>query len=104
MDGHSILRWIEQGLGVVLIAVVLLDVFLTVLYARVGTGIISHPLACLTWRAFRALSKPFTQSRDTILSVCGPAIIVLVIGVWYFTLMLGAALVVHPKLGTGITA
>jgi hypothetical protein len=104
MDGHPILRWLEQGLGVALIALVLLDVFLTVLYARVGSGILSHPLACLIWRAFRLIAKPFTRHRDYILSLCGPAIIVIVIGVWFLMLMLGSAMVIHPALGSGVTA
>ena len=31
---------LEQGLGTLLILVILLDIFLTVLYARIGTSII----------------------------------------------------------------
>jgi hypothetical protein len=104
MDGHPILRWFEQALGFALILLVLLDVFLTVLYARVGSGIVSHHVACWTWRVFRTLSKPFTRRREQILSLCGPATIVLVIWLWFFTLMFGSALVIHPKLGTSITA
>ncbi|MBW8856308.1 MAG: hypothetical protein JF604_18735 [Bradyrhizobium sp.] len=44
MDGHTLLRWIEPVLGVPLMLVVLADVFLTVLYARMGTAILSERL------------------------------------------------------------
>jgi hypothetical protein len=46
------MRALEQVLGAFLMLAILLDVFLTVLYARVGTGILSHKLARLTWRLF----------------------------------------------------
>ena len=45
---------LEQVFGAGLFAAVLLDVFLTVLYARMGTSIITGPLARVAWRAFRA--------------------------------------------------
>ncbi len=47
---------LEQVVGAVLFAAVLLDVFLTVLYARMGTSLLAGPLARLTWRLFRAAS------------------------------------------------
>jgi hypothetical protein len=31
---------LEQGLGILLVLIILLDIFLTVLYARIGTSII----------------------------------------------------------------
>jgi hypothetical protein len=94
----------EPTLGAVLILAILLDVFLTVLYARVGTGFISHPLACLVWRAFKWGSKLFGRHRPTVLGLCGPMIIVVVTATWVFLLMLGSAMIVHPALGSSITA
>jgi hypothetical protein len=91
-------------LGALLILLVLLDVFLTVLYARVGTGIISHKLACWTWYLFRFVARPFPRRRDAILSFCGPAILVLLVLTWVFGLMLGAAAIIYPRLGISITA
>ena len=35
---------LEQGLGILLILIILLDIFLTVLYARIGTSIIGSRL------------------------------------------------------------
>lgn len=96
--------WIQHMLGAVLITVVLLDVFLTVLYARIGTGFISHRLACLIWRGMRGLSKVFGRYRAVVLSLAGPLILVIVTAVWLLTLIIGSALIIHPNLGTGITA
>ncbi|HVX84021.1 MAG TPA: ion channel [Phycisphaerae bacterium] len=90
--------------GALLILLVFLDVFLTVLFARIGTGIISHPLACYTWRAFRPLSGLFPKHRAALLSLAGPLMLPILVGVWIVLLVLGFALVFYPFLGTGITA
>ena len=57
--------WLEQTIGALLITLVILDVFLTVLYARSGTGIFSHLMASLVRRVFYLASKPFGQHRGT---------------------------------------
>src|SRR4051812_50122303 len=57
MDGHTLLRWIEPILGIPLMLVVLADVFLTVLYARMGTAILSERLGRALWVGFRAGPK-----------------------------------------------
>jgi hypothetical protein len=101
MEGYDQL---EQLLGCLLMLGVLLDVFLTVLYARIGTGFISYKLAYLVWRLFLLLSKPFGRQRGQILSFCGPVILVLVLLAWAFLLTLGAALIIQPELGTAIRA
>src|ERR1044072_5857675 len=104
MDGMLVLRLIEQLGGGLLVLLVLSDVFLTVLYARVGTGILSHHLACYTWRVFRGIGVRSTQWRNLLLSFCGPIILVLVIGMWMALLIVGAAMVLQPHLGSGITS
>lgn len=98
------MNWIEPTLGAALMLAVLLDVFLTVLYARVGTGVISHGLACLVWRAARWASKPVGRHRDLVLSLSGPLIIVVVVAVWIVSLTVGSALIIHRSLGTGVVA
>jgi hypothetical protein len=95
--------WIELILGFTLILLALVDVFLTVLYARIGTGIISHRLACLTWWLFKTATKPFRRRRDYLLSLTGPVLVVVTVMMWIFMLMTGAALVTHPSLGRSIT-
>ena len=98
-------HWLEQALGACLVLVVLLDVFLTVLYARIGTGIIGDRLARLTWRLLLGLAKlSGPRSSATVLSFCGPVILVLLVLAWALGLTVGAALVMHPDLGTSIRA
>jgi len=83
-------------------ALVLADVFLTVLYARAGTGIISDRLARLVWLALRRLASD--RINRHLLSFCGPAIVVALLLTWSILLAIGAALIVHPQLGTNITS
>ena len=96
--------WFSIIFGVVLILLALLDVFLTVLYARMANGIISPRLACWTWRLFRVIATPAGRFRDQILSFCGPCLLVLLVFVWVSMLVLGGALVIWPSLGTSVQA
>ncbi len=73
---------LEQAVGAGKFAVVLLDMFLTVLYARMGTSLLAGPLARLTWRVVRAASAPLGWRRGVVLSFCGPAILVLLVTAW----------------------
>jgi hypothetical protein len=95
-------HWVEPIAGTLLMALILADVFLTVLYARAGTGIISDRLARLVWLALRRASSPGNGSH--LLSFCGPLILVALLFTWSILLALGAALIVHPQLGTSITS
>jgi hypothetical protein len=98
------LRWLEHLAGALLMLLVLLDVFLTVLYARAGTGIISRIHARWTWSLFRAVSRPFGRDRGIILSFAGPVILVSLVLLWAFLLAVGAALIIHPNLGASVRA
>src|SRR5689334_8779290 len=82
----------------------LADVFLTVLYARVGTGIFSVVVARSLWRIFRGLSRLFSHRRGTFLSFCGPVILVALVLLWAIGLTLGAALIIHPRLGSSVVS
>src|SRR3954464_3578199 len=95
-------RVVEQSAGVVLVLFVLADVFLTVLYARIGTGIISDHVAKWTWAVFRHVSKLAGSRRGTGLSFCGPIILVLILFVWIGGLTCGTALILHPTLGKSL--
>lgn len=92
---------LEQGLGAMLVLATLLDMFLTVLYARMGYGILGIPFARLTWRGFRLTARLFRDPR-LLMSLCGPTILVVLVAVWSAMLALGAALLMHRALGTGI--
>jgi hypothetical protein len=103
---------LEQIAGVLLVAAVVLDVFLTVLYARIGssgvarfgTGVISEHVARLTWRGFRKGAPAFGHRRDDFLSFAGSVIIVFIIVAWIGLLVVGSAMIVHPHLGGAITS
>jgi len=98
------MRWLEQIVGALLMLLILLDVFLTVLYARADAGLFSPRIAKLVWWAFKTISKPFERFRGSILSYCGPAILVMLVFVWALGLTLAAGLIIHPELGTSVRA
>ena len=98
------MEWFEQIVGALLMLLILLDVFLTVLYARADAGILSPRVSRLGWSFFKIISKPFARFRGSILSFCGPTILVMLVVVWAFGLALGAGLIVHPELGTAVRA
>jgi hypothetical protein len=91
--------WLEPIAGAIVLAITLVDVFLTVLYARAGTGLLAPRLARGVWRVFRMLAG---RSRPRILNFCGPVQLVALVAMWSVLLALGAALVIHPGLGTGV--
>jgi len=95
---------LERASGVLVMGVVLLDVFLTVLYARIGTGLIAERAAHLTWRVFRRAAEAAGTHRGAVLSFCGPVILLLYVLLWATGLTLGAGLIIHPGLGTGVQA
>ena len=101
-QGAATLRWIEQIIGLALMFVFLLDVFLTVLYARMGSGIISTRLARGIWLLFRKVSQRFPAKRGFIFSFCGPLILVILVLVWGLLLTCGTGMVIHPMLGTSV--
>jgi hypothetical protein len=100
----SLVTPLEQALGSVLMALALLDVFLTVLYARIGTGIFSTRLARLVWWLAHKLAHALGRAGAAVLTFCGPAILTSLILAWALLLSLGAALIIHPALGTAVRA
>jgi hypothetical protein len=91
--------WLEPLAGGIVLAITLLDVFLTVLYARAGTGLLAPRLKRGVWRIFRGLSG---GRNARILTYLGPAQLVALVLMWGLLLTLGAGLVIHPALGTGV--
>ncbi|OUC53680.1 hypothetical protein CA262_18570 [Sphingobium sp. GW456-12-10-14-TSB1] len=97
------MNWAQlTGAGIVTIA--LADVFLTVLFARSGTGLITPRLNRLIWALFKAASPRRGGLRDTILAFAGPTMMVATVSVWFLLLTCGFALIVWPALGTSIQA
>jgi hypothetical protein len=91
--------WLEPLAGGIVLGITLLDVFLTVLYARAGSGLLAPRLARGVWRVFRGLSG---GRHAGILNYCGPAQLVALVLMWGVLLALGSGLVIHPALGTGV--
>jgi hypothetical protein len=96
------MRWVEPLAGASLMLLVLADVFLTILYARAVTGIISDRLARLIWRTLRGLARD--RAKSNLLSFCGPSILVALLVTWSILLAIGGAMIVQPQLGTTITS
>ena len=96
--------WLEQTSGFLLLALVLLDVFLTVLYARLGTGILAPRISQGVWRLFRGASRLLGRHRRVAMSFCGPVILGVLVATWSLGLTLATALVIHPVLGTAVRA
>jgi len=103
-------RWFEQLAGALVILCALVDIFLTVLYAKIGAhgasragaGIISLRVARATWWIFRHLSNRLPFNRDAVWSFCGAVTVVCLLLVWSTLLAVGAALMLHPALGEGV--
>lgn len=93
---------VEQLAGWILGAVVLLDIFLVVLYARAHIDIFSTLLSRFVWRGFVKLSPFFGRWQNAFLTLCGPVILVIELLTWFLLLSLASAFVIHPNLGTAI--
>lgn len=92
----------EQAAGAFVVLFVLVDVFLTVLYARAGTGILSERFARVQWRLFKPFSRLFGRNRGKALSFCAPSVLVSLVATWALLLALGTALMIHPALGSAV--
>ncbi len=93
---------VEQIVGAALTLLFLADIFLTVLYARAGTGLLAPHWNRAIWALLHGVAGLAGRRRGTILSFAGPAIVVALIVFWSAGLALGTALVVQPELSTAI--
>ncbi len=95
---------VERIAGAALLMLILADVFLTVLYARMGTGVLSKRIGRSLWAAFRYASRFLGKWRPLALSFCGPVILLALLTVWVLGLSVAAALMIHPALGDAVRA
>jgi hypothetical protein len=101
--GRIFVLWrLVQIFGAVILVMAVVDVFLTVLYARIGTGIMAPKLSRGMWRLFKWVGGMFPGKCDAILSFCAPVTLVTMMSIWGLALVLGTALIVWPALGTGV--
>lgn len=98
------LQRLEQIAGAALVLLALVDVFLTVLHARLGTAVLSTRVSRLVWRAFRPFAARAGRQRGKVLSFCAPTILVALVGMWAALLAVGMALLIHPALGSAVRA
>ncbi|WP_052056040.1 potassium channel family protein [Myxosarcina sp. GI1] len=96
------MTWLTQTVGVVLIAIAMVDIFITVLYPRTGNSLLSMPISKGTWNIFRQVAR--WSKNDRLLSYCGSVILIIVAIVWIALFVIGFALFLLPALGTGIQA
>lgn len=94
--------WLRLA-GTVLIGIALLDIFLTVLYARSGAGFMAPVLAKGVWYLFRELSRLLGERASAFLSFAGPLILILIAAGWLLLLVFGFAFLYWPELGSGLT-
>src|SRR5207237_1206332 len=104
MEWQASARIAETAAGFLVIGLALLDVFMTVLYARLGKGILGKRLARGLWRLMDGLARPYDTARRRFLPLAGPLILIAVIISWATLLIVGFALIIHPALGRQITA
>jgi len=88
--------------GAGLMLLFLADIFLTVLYARAGTGLLAPRWNRLVWAALNGVARLFGRHRGSVLSFAGPLIVILLIVFWALGLTIGAALIIRPELGDAI--
>lgn len=93
---------LEQFFGAALMLLFLADIFLTILYARAGTGLLAPYCTRAVWALLRNCAKLCGRRRGTLLSLGGPLLVVSLIGFWALGLAVAAALVIQPELGTGV--
>ncbi|MEO0518023.1 MAG: potassium channel family protein [Cyanobacteria bacterium P01_A01_bin.116] len=74
------------------------------LYPRTGKSVISLQLSKGMWRVFRWISHLPGVRRETVLSYCGPTLLVAIASFWVCAVAFGFALFMWPALGTGIQA
>ncbi|RWY83947.1 two pore domain potassium channel family protein [Rhizobium leguminosarum] len=93
---------VEQIAGAGLMVLFLADIFLTILYARAGTGLLTPRWNRLIWALVSGVAGILGRRRPVALSFAGPVIVVALVGFWALGLTVGAALIIRPELGTGI--
>jgi hypothetical protein len=91
-------------LGCLLITAALIDIFLTVLYARAGSGFLAPRVHRLVWAVLRRLGAVSGRKGDRVLSFAGPVALLATVITWFGLLWAGFALIAWPALGTALQA
>lgn len=94
--------WLMQAIGVGLVLIALIDIYLTVLYPRSNKGWVSVPLSKAVWLLFRRIARTRFWKCDSLLSYCGPTLLIIIVLVWILLPITGFALIVWPGLSSAI--
>ncbi|PSM49479.1 Ion transport 2 domain protein [Chroococcidiopsis sp. CCALA 051] len=90
------------GTGIIILT--LLDIYLTVLFHRLGSSVVSMPLNRGIWCFLRLVTQVIPSKSDRLLAHSGSIMIVAILAVWAASLMSGFALIIFPELGSAIQA
>lgn len=87
----------EAIIGILIISIVLIDVFQTVVVPRRSPRAfrISSLFVRLFWLPWRKLGVGTTKRRSYLLSIFAPLSLILLLGVWVITLIIGYALILY---------
>jgi len=96
------MKTLEQLAGAVVLLVTLGDVFLTIMYARMDSGLIAMRFARGLERIWVMGSRLLGRFGSRWVSFSGPVILLGVLGLWIGLLTLGSGLLLHPALGEGV--
>lgn len=90
------------GWGLVILA--LIDIYLTVLRPRAGSGLLSVKISRAIWQLFRLVARILPIKKGQLLSHSGSIIVIAIIVAWVLLLLFGFALIAWSDLGSGIQA
>ncbi len=96
--------WVAKIVGMGLVLLALIDLYLTVLYPRLSSGILSLPLGKGIWCLFKRAARFLPVKGKRLLSHAGSILLIVIVVVWISLLISGFALIVWPDLGSAIQA
>ncbi|MBD6615610.1 two pore domain potassium channel family protein [Komarekiella sp. 'clone 1'] len=96
------MRLLVQIIGAGIVILSLVDIYLTVLFPRLGSSLLSLPLGKGMWRLFRLIARIVPFKDDKLLSHNGPTLMIATVVVWVCLLICGFALIVWTELGSAI--
>jgi hypothetical protein len=96
------MRLFAQMLGTALVILSLVDIYLTVLFPRLGSSILSLRLGKVMWLLFRVIARILPVKEEKVMAHSGPILMIATVGVWLCLLICGFALIVWTELGWAI--
>lgn len=96
------MKLLVQILGAVLVTVSLIDIYLTVLFPRLGSSLLSLRLGKGMWRLFRLIARIAPFKDEMLLAHSGPMLMIATVIIWVCLLISGFALIIWPELGSTI--